>query len=129
MSKVGKGTTNDLPSANTRSNIPLRVMAPGGASGVEAVGDLVNSWEMVGAANVHKGMRMMGSSMPTAASATTLRREAGIGRLKAKEGGGVVLVEEKVVESRCCCPFVRGETLFATRTQGAARRRHWVWVL
>ena len=83
MSKVGKkGITNDLPSANTRSNVSLPVKVPGDELGVEAVGDLVNSWEMVGAANVHKGMRMMGSSMPTAASATTLKREAGIDRLR-----------------------------------------------
>lgn len=70
---------SDLPSANTRSNISLCVILPlGGESGMEAVGDLANSCAMVGAANVQRGMRMMGSIMPTVASATTFVREVGI---------------------------------------------------
>jgi len=57
----------------------LRVIVPvGGESGVEAVGDLANSCAMVGAAKVRKGMKMMGSSMPTVASATTFVRKVGI---------------------------------------------------
>lgn len=70
---------NGLPSANTRSNISLPVMAPGGESGAEAVEDLVNSCAIiVGAANVQRGMRILGSSRPAAASATKFRREVGI---------------------------------------------------
>jgi len=60
------------------SNATLLVM-PVGESGVESVGDLVNSCVMiVGAASVKKGMS---SSRHAAASVTRFRREVGIGSL------------------------------------------------
>jgi hypothetical protein len=85
-------------------------MAPGGASGVDAVGDLVNSWEMVGAANVNKGMRTMGSSRPAAARAMMFRRELGIvsSGFEVNEGGGGSVMGRKDVEGRCCRPSFEG---------------------